>query len=111
MKTILITGINRGLGKELYRLFISKGYYVFGILRNELTAREIEKDLPENGEIIIADLSTDESIESVKTVVEDKPIDLLINNAGIGGDSYKLEELKSEEVLKLFNIHSQSSHM
>lgn len=29
MKTIFITGINKGLGKELFTQFVEKGYFVF----------------------------------------------------------------------------------
>lgn len=104
-RTILITGINRGLGNELFKLFISSGYYVFGILRNESDAKEIKRDLAPNAKIIMADLSTDESIELIKNVVNEKPIDLLINNAGIGGNSFELDQVESVEILDLFNIH------
>ena len=105
MKTILITGISRGLGKELFELFISKGYNVYGILRNKLLAQKLESELTKNGKIILTDLSTDESINSIQTVVGKNTIDLLINNAGIGGKSHLIDKIESEEILDLFNIH------
>jgi NAD(P)-dependent dehydrogenase (short-subunit alcohol dehydrogenase family) len=33
------------------------------------------------------------------------PIDLLINNAGVGGKSHLIDNIEPAEVLKLFNIH------
>jgi len=105
MKTILITGISRGLGKELFELFVSRGYNVYGVLRNKLEADKLKSELPENGKIILTDLSTDESIESIQKVVKNNPIDLLINNAGIGGKSHLIDKIDSEEILNLFNIH------
>ena len=105
MKTILITGISRGLGKELFELFISKGYHVYGILRNKLEADRLEIELPENGKIILADLSLDSSINSIQSIIGLNPIDLLINNAGISGKSHLIDKIESQEILELFNIH------
>ncbi|MEL6812789.1 MAG: SDR family NAD(P)-dependent oxidoreductase [Bacteroidota bacterium] len=105
MKTILITGMNRGLGKELFNLLIAKGYLVFGVLRNEEVATRLAKELPENGRIILCDLSSDECIPSIRAVVKDTPIDLLINNAGIAGSSFRIDDTQSQEIQALFNVH------
>jgi NAD(P)-dependent dehydrogenase (short-subunit alcohol dehydrogenase family) len=102
---IIITGINRGLGKELFQLFISEGYTVYGILRNTLEAENLKDKLPKNGKIILADLSLDESITTIQKAIGEQPVGLLINNAGIGGLSYLIEEIESNEINKLFNIH------
>ncbi|MEO1051443.1 MAG: SDR family NAD(P)-dependent oxidoreductase [Bacteroidota bacterium] len=105
MKNVLITGINKGLGKALFELFLAKDYYVFGVLRNESAAEELKANLPENGKLIVADLSNDASIESIQAVVQNGPIDLLINNAGISGEAFTLDKVESDELLDLFNIH------
>ena len=105
MKNILITGINRGLGKELFELFISKEYLVFGVLRNEEVAKRLAKELPDNGRVILSDLSSDESVQSIREVVKDTPIDLLINNAGIAGNSFLINDIEAEEILALLNVH------
>jgi short-subunit dehydrogenase len=55
---------------------------VYGLLRNQLVAEKLKSNLPENGKLILADLSTDESINAIQKVVIENPIDLLINNAG-----------------------------
>lgn len=105
MKTILITGISRGLGKELFKLFVSKGYEVFGVLRDKVLADQIERDSSENGKTIIADLSADEAIGSIREAVQDKPIDLLINNAGISGKLSEFDDIETGELMTLFNTH------
>lgn len=102
---VLITGINRGLGKELFELLISKGYTVYGILRNKSEAEKLKPKLPKNGRIILTDLSSDQSIHSIQKAIGQNPIDLLINNAGIGGKSHLIDHVTSEEVSTLFNIH------
>ena len=105
MKTVFITGISRGLGKELFNLFASENYFVYGVLRNPFEAEELKKNIPENSKIIIADLASDKSIELIQQTVNDSPIDLLINNAGIGGSSHQVHNIESTEIIDLFNIH------
>jgi short-subunit dehydrogenase len=76
-KNVFITGINKGLGKELFELFLTKGYTVYGLLRNQLVAEKLKSNLPENGKLILADLSTDESINAIQKVVIENPIPVL----------------------------------
>lgn len=105
MKRVLITGVNRGLGKELFDLFMAKGYYVYGILRNQSVAERIRNELPGNGRILLADLLSDNVIDTIKAEIGTNTIDLLINNAGVGGNFSKIAETESEEIYKLINIH------
>jgi short-subunit dehydrogenase len=105
MKTILITGINKGLGKELFYQFIDKGYFVYGLLRNKEIYDELKKVKHNNSELILADIGEDDCIQKIQEVVKDNTIDLVINNAGIGGESMYLEETSTEEVMSLFNVH------
>ena len=105
MKTILITGINKGLGKELYNKLVDKGYFVFGLLRNEETYKELLKNKPKNVELILADISNDNCIIEINKIVKDTTIDLVINNAGIGGEGMNLESANSKEIIDLINVH------
>ena len=104
-KNILITGINRGLGKELFELFVLKKYKVYGILRNESKAEKLKLNLPKNARIILADVSSDQSIKTIQKAIGQTHIDLLINNAGIGGDSHLINNIESEEISNLINVH------
>ncbi len=105
MKTVFITGINRGLGKELFNLFTSENYFVYGVLRDPIEAEELRKNIPKNSKIIIADLTSDKSIDLIQQITKDIPIDLLINNAGIGGREHLIENIEPKEINDLFNIH------
>lgn len=80
MKTVLITGVSRGIGKALSEKFLNEGYYVIG------TSTDGNCDIQnENLKIIKLDLSDSESItECVKQIkFLEKKIDILINNAGM----------------------------
>lgn len=105
MKTILITGISKGLGKELFNLFTSKGYQTYGVLRNPQVAEQLKAKLPKNAKVICTDLLRDEAIESIQKEVGKTPVDWVINNAGIGGQSHRIHEIESKEIAELFNIH------
>lgn len=104
-KSVLITGISRGLGKELFHCFAVRGYFVYGIIRKEAEAEQMQKKYSGNSKIIIADLSSDQSIQWIQESVQENPIDLLINNAGIAGTSNFIQHIDSEEIINLFNIH------
>ena len=104
-KKVFITGITRGLGKELFNLFVTKEYFVYGVLRKKSELKAFEKKYYENSKIILADLSSDKSIETIQESVQDDHIDLLINNAGIAGNSHLIQNIDSTEIIDLFNIH------
>lgn len=105
MKAIFITGINKGLGKALFDQSVAKGYFVYGLLRNEQEYAALNVNLPKNAQLILADISQDDTISIIKQCIGEKPVDLLINNAGIGGSFSKLEDATTDELNKLFNTN------
>jgi short-subunit dehydrogenase len=105
LKKVFITGISKGLGKELFEQFFKKGYFVYGLLRNKNEFEELAKDKKENTEFILADISSDDCIHKIQEVVKNERINLIINNAGISGNETNLENIETSEVLDLFNIH------
>ena len=85
-KTIIITGASSGIGKELTKLFIMKNNcHVIGIARSEQKMKQLITELGEhskNFEYRLFDVGDcDNWIEFAKSI--DKPVHLLINNAGI----------------------------
>jgi len=105
LKKILITGINKGLGKELFNQLVEKDYFVFGLLRNKEVYNEINENKPKNVELILADISDDNCMDKIQQVVKKSTLDLVINNAGLGGEAIKLENVNSNEIIDLFNVH------
>jgi len=98
-KTILITGISKGIGNGLATTLQALGHDVIGTTRKPI----ILKDIPQ---VFSLDLTDYNSIErlSKKLIADRVSIDMVINNAGIGSDYYKY--LSKEENFELrFQTH------
>lgn len=89
MKTVLITGGSRGIGKCIAENLAKEGYnIVLNYNKSEKQAKQIQKELQEQGkniEIYKADISKREEVKKMIkfTLNKFKNIDILINNAGI----------------------------
>jgi len=84
MPTVLITGAGRGLGFELARQYGADDWDVLATCRN-VVAADVLGDLGANVTAHIADVTDEASITSLRREIGDRPIDLLINNAGVFG--------------------------
>lgn len=100
-KNIFITGVSRGLGFALAERFLHNGHNVFGLSRTE--APEFAHS--ENFIPVIADITTDDCIEKIRTAVKSIPIHLLINNAGVGGKNGKLKNIQITDLERVFATH------
>jgi NAD(P)-dependent dehydrogenase (short-subunit alcohol dehydrogenase family) len=99
MKTVLITGGNRGIGLSFCKYYKSNGWNVIA------TSRKPSQALLELGiEQLELDVGSDSSIEGFKNKVK-FPIDLLINNAGIL-HSDTIETTTRSSILEQFNVNS-----
>lgn len=89
MKTVIITGGAKGIGKAIAYEFANSGYNVIiNYKTSEKQAIQIKEELTKLGknvEIYKADLCKKEEVDNMIKFVEDKykTIDVLINNAGI----------------------------
>ncbi|HEX2581843.1 MAG TPA: SDR family oxidoreductase [Dongiaceae bacterium] len=84
MPSVLITGANRGIGLELARQYAADGWEVLACVRDTKKARVLHMM---DGEVTVLplDVTDEKSIRALAKKLQDRPIDLLINNAGIYG--------------------------
>jgi len=110
MKTVLITGANRGIGLEHVRRFANRGINVFAAARAPAQATELlELAQASSGLITVLpyDAADPAAPALLKAAVGSTPISLLFANAGIMGDrAVSLGSVDVEEVLHLVRINS-----
>jgi NAD(P)-dependent dehydrogenase (short-subunit alcohol dehydrogenase family) len=83
MKSAFITGANRGIGLEFAKQLKTKGYYIMGACRHPENAPELNALADE---VFQLDVTNDTDITLLKQNLGNRPIDLLINNAGTSGE-------------------------
>lgn len=110
-KTVLITGCNRGIGKEAVGLFAKHGYNLICCIRKEneefSSFVSVLKDKYQiNVDILYFDMTDEDSIkEALKPILrERRQIDVLINNAGIATGGF-LQMTSMKQLKEVFQIN------
>ncbi|MFK8022163.1 MAG: SDR family oxidoreductase [Pseudomonadales bacterium] len=103
-KTVLITGANRGIGLALAERFIAKGYHVIGTARTPSKASAL-RALGATVEKL--DVAEQSSVNAMAKRLEETPIDIVINNAGIVGHNEKnFSDLNIDAIQETFNVNT-----
>lgn len=110
-KTVLITGCNRGIGKEAVRLFAEKGYNLICCIRREneefsAFVDDLKGQHGINVDILYFDMTDEDSIkEALKPILKERrQIDILINNAGIATGGF-LQMTSMKQLKEVFQIN------
>ena len=112
-KTAVITGCNRGIGKEILKTFAENGANIFACVRKENeNFSELIKNLSEKNSVEIIPLyfdMTDETAmkNSVMQIRKSKKkIDILVNNAGINSAESKLFQMTTmKNIREIFDVN------
>ncbi len=102
-QTVVVTGANRGLGLEFVKQLKPLGAQVIATARDpkaaiDLRALEVR--------IEPLDVSSMESIQGLADSLREQPIDLLINNAGMGGAGNGIASLEPAELEAFFAVNT-----
>jgi uncharacterized protein len=111
----VVTGATAGIGAAFARKLQAEGYALILVARDaeRLAAMAAEFDGSGSGgsggavETVAADLTTPTGLAAVEKQVRERPVDLLINNAGIGINRQFVEStVEDEERLLALNVTS-----
>lgn len=109
MKTILITGANRGIGLELTRRYLDNGDSVIACCRAPKKASDLQ-ELKQAGatiEVHALEVTDSGTIAALKDAIGTRPIDILINNAGvIGPNRQSVMDMDFDGFLEALNINT-----
>ena len=114
-KNSVVTGCNRGIGKEIVRVFAENGANIWACVREESGIfskyiNKLEKKHSVSINPVYFDLSDEEQIKTgVKTIKETKePVDILVNNAGaIFTALFQMTSMKKLKEMFEINYFSQ----
>lgn len=102
MTTYLVTGANRGIGLELVKQLRARGDAVFATTRTGADA-----DLSATGaRVLKLEVSDEDSIAAIGANLASMPIDVLINNAGVGSEAAKIIDQSLEELSRVFTVNA-----
>jgi NAD(P)-dependent dehydrogenase (short-subunit alcohol dehydrogenase family) len=100
MKTILITGCSSGFGRDIARYFLDRDWNVVATMRNPR-----EDVLPRSERLRIEALDVTDAASIRRAVEAAGPIDVLVNNAGIGVLN-ALEGMSMEGIREIFETNT-----
>jgi NAD(P)-dependent dehydrogenase (short-subunit alcohol dehydrogenase family) len=79
-----VTGANRGIGLEFVQQYAAEGADVIACCREPAKATAL-KAIKGNVRVMALDVADPKSVEALVRDLKGEPIDILINNAGVGG--------------------------
>src|SRR5688500_17686491 len=109
-KIVFLTGASSGIGEALAMAMAEKGAVVGLLARREELLREIAGKIEERGgkaRVFAADVVNEKDVASAANALRDEfgRIDILIANAGIGGNNKETREFQPAAVKKVIDIN------
>ncbi len=106
MSTILITGANKGLGREAARRLLGDGHDVWAAARDPGRGLATAEEL--GARHLVLDVADDDSVEAAALTVAEAAggvLDVLINNAGIAGRIGPAGEVTAADVQEVYDVN------
>ena len=81
-KRALVTGATSGIGRMIARGLVAAGVEMWVVARDATAVAEIVAELGHGAQGIAADVTTDAGLGAVAAALGDRPLHILVNNAG-----------------------------
>jgi NAD(P)-dependent dehydrogenase (short-subunit alcohol dehydrogenase family) len=105
-KTTLITGANKGLGRETARRLLADGHEVWVAARDKSLGQATADEL--GARFVQLDVTDEDSVTAAAALVARATggrLDVLINNAGIAGGRKAAGEVTADDVRRVFETN------
>src|ERR1035438_7329528 len=106
-KTILITGVSRGLGRALTEEFIRLGHVVLGCGRSAREIAALQKQFPAPNDFSVVDVADDAQVAAwaKKVLAAHAAPDLLLNNAALINRNAPLWKVPAREFSDVIDVN------
>jgi NAD(P)-dependent dehydrogenase (short-subunit alcohol dehydrogenase family) len=107
MKTIVITGVSRGLGRAMTEEFIRLGHTVIGCGRSEKEIASLRKQFPAPNDFAVVNVADDAQVAAwaKKILTAYSAPDLLINNAALINRNAPLWCVPAQEFSEVIDVN------
>ena len=106
-QTMIVTGASRGIGLEMCRVLATRGDRVIATAR--ATTPALAEIASAHGvEVMELEVTDAGSIKALAKRLSGRPIDALINNAGVSSTAKSISELTMEELQRVFAINASA---
>ena len=107
MKTILITGVSRGLGRALTEEFTRLGHTVIGCGRSEQEIAALQKQFPAPADFSVVNVADDAQVAAwaKRVLAVHRAPDLLLNNAALINRNAPLWEVPAREFSDVIDVN------
>ena len=99
----LVTGANRGIGLAFARELADRGHDVVATAREPAKAKELAAT---GARVEPLDVSDDASVGKLARALAGEPLDVLINNAGVGDGVDSIRDLDFENLARFFEVNA-----
>ena len=109
MPTVLITGANRGIGLALARGYAAEGWRVHACCRDPDQAKDLNALKEGSGDRLAVhrlDVTDGPQVANLARELAEEAIDVLINNAGIGGPRGGFGEIDHDRWQPVFAVNT-----
>lgn len=107
MPSVLITGVNRGLGLEFITQYVAAGWTVIGTCRDPEGASEAQALAAASPKLSLhkLDVSDFDAVSALAETLKNTPIDVLILNAGMMAERTGLGTFNAKDFLQVLNVN------
>jgi NAD(P)-dependent dehydrogenase (short-subunit alcohol dehydrogenase family) len=111
-RTVLLTGVTRGLGRALAHRLAGLGHIVLGCGRTASAIEELQRELGEPHAFSVVDVAVVTEVDAWarRLLARHPPVDLLLNNAGVINVNAPLWEVATEDFSRVIDVNLKGSY-